>query len=72
MAAAAKHLTPVSLELGGKNPVYLDDTVDLKVGGVRREGGGGGRGGCGEQDSRYGREEDGKDGERDRSAWRTD
>ncbi|MGD8196174.1 aldehyde dehydrogenase family protein [Herbiconiux sp. P18] len=29
MTAAAKHLTPVTLELGGKSPVYLDDTVDL-------------------------------------------
>ncbi|MGA1837384.1 aldehyde dehydrogenase family protein [Herbiconiux sp. 11R-BC] len=31
MAAAAKHLTPVTLELGGKSPVYVDDTVDLAV-----------------------------------------
>lgn len=31
MAAASKHLTPVVLELGGKNPVYIDDSVDLKV-----------------------------------------
>jgi aldehyde dehydrogenase (NAD+) len=31
MAAAAKHLTPVTLELGGKSPVYIDDSVDLKV-----------------------------------------
>ena len=32
MAAAAKHLTPVSLELGGKSPTYIDDTVtDLKL-----------------------------------------
>jgi hypothetical protein len=31
MAAAAKHLTPVTLELGGKCPVYIDDSVDLKV-----------------------------------------
>ncbi len=29
MTAAAKHLTPVTLELGGKSPVYVDDTVDL-------------------------------------------
>ncbi|MDO9395677.1 MAG: aldehyde dehydrogenase family protein [Herbiconiux sp.] len=29
MEAAAKHLTPVTLELGGKSPVYVDDTVDL-------------------------------------------
>jgi len=26
MAAAAKHLTPVTLELGGKSPVYIDAT----------------------------------------------
>lgn len=31
MAAAAKHLTPVTLELGGKSPVYIDSTVDLQV-----------------------------------------
>jgi len=29
MKAAAEHLTPVTLELGGKSPVYVDDTVDL-------------------------------------------
>jgi aldehyde dehydrogenase (NAD+) len=28
-AAAAEHLTPVTLELGGKSPVYVDGTVDL-------------------------------------------
>ncbi|XP_025734209.1 aldehyde dehydrogenase family 3 member B1 isoform X2 [Callorhinus ursinus] len=28
MAAAAKHLTPVTLELGGKNPCYVDDDCD--------------------------------------------
>ncbi|KQM15636.1 aldehyde dehydrogenase [Plantibacter sp. Leaf171] len=27
--AAAEHLTPITLELGGKSPVYIDDTVDL-------------------------------------------
>ncbi|GIT79574.1 aldehyde dehydrogenase [Leifsonia sp. LS1] len=27
--AAAQHLTPVTLELGGKSPVYVDDSVDL-------------------------------------------
>lgn len=27
MAAAAKHLTPVTLELGGKSPVYIDKSV---------------------------------------------
>lgn len=31
MAAAAKHLTPVILELGGKSPVVVDSNVDLKV-----------------------------------------
>jgi aldehyde dehydrogenase (NAD+) len=30
MAAAAKHLTPVTLELGGKSPVIVDETADLK------------------------------------------
>lgn len=30
-AAAARHLTPVTLELGGKSPVYIDNTVDLKT-----------------------------------------
>ena len=29
MAAAAKHLTPVTLELGGKSPVIVDDSADL-------------------------------------------
>jgi aldehyde dehydrogenase (NAD+) len=32
MAAAAEHLTEVCLELGGKSPVYIDDTVeDMKL-----------------------------------------
>jgi aldehyde dehydrogenase (NAD+) len=31
MVAAAKHLTPVTLELGGKCPVIVDPTVDLEV-----------------------------------------
>ena len=31
MAAAAKHLTPVTLELGGKSPVIVDQTADLKL-----------------------------------------
>lgn len=31
MAAAAKNLTPVTLELGGKSPVILDHTADLKT-----------------------------------------
>ncbi|RZS21801.1 hypothetical protein BHM03_00054491 [Ensete ventricosum] len=30
MAAAAKHLTPVVLELGGKCPVLVDSNVDIK------------------------------------------
>lgn len=30
--AAAKHLTPVTLELGGKSPVIVDSTVDVQVG----------------------------------------
>lgn len=29
--AAAEQLTPVTLELGGKSPVWIDDTVDLHV-----------------------------------------
>ncbi|SEA94243.1 aldehyde dehydrogenase family protein [Leifsonia sp. 21MFCrub1.1] len=28
-AAAVENLTPVTLELGGKSPVYVDDTVDI-------------------------------------------
>lgn len=31
MRAAAEHLTPISLELGGKSPVIVDETADLKV-----------------------------------------
>lgn len=31
MAAAAKHLTPVTLELGGKSPTIVDRTADLAV-----------------------------------------
>ena len=30
MAAAAKHLTPVTLELGGKSPCLVDQTADLE------------------------------------------
>ncbi|KAE8753134.1 Aldehyde dehydrogenase [Frankliniella occidentalis] len=30
-AAANEHLTPVTLELGGKSPVYLDNTVNMSV-----------------------------------------
>lgn len=29
--AASKHLTPVTLEMGGKSPVYIDSTVDMEV-----------------------------------------
>ncbi|MRX38139.1 aldehyde dehydrogenase family protein [Flavobacterium sp. LC2016-23] len=29
--AAAEHLTPVTLELGGKNPCIIDETADLKL-----------------------------------------
>lgn len=29
--AAAEHLTPVTLELGGKSPCIIDDTVNLKL-----------------------------------------
>ncbi|CAM9391625.1 unnamed protein product, partial [Discosporangium mesarthrocarpum] len=31
MAAAAKHLTPVTLELGGKCPAYVDKSANLEV-----------------------------------------
>jgi aldehyde dehydrogenase (NAD+) len=31
MTAAAKHLTPVTLELGGKSPVIIDEDVDIEV-----------------------------------------
>lgn len=31
MEAAAKNLTPVTLELGGKSPVIVDKNIDLKV-----------------------------------------
>ena len=30
MSRAAKHLTPVLLELGGKNPVIVDETADVE------------------------------------------
>ncbi|NXD88662.1 AL3B1 dehydrogenase, partial [Halcyon senegalensis] len=30
MTAAAKHLTPVTLELGGKNPCYVSDVCDVQ------------------------------------------
>ncbi len=31
MAAAARHLTPVTLELGGKSPVIVDETADIRL-----------------------------------------
>lgn len=31
MAAAARHLTPVTLELGGKNPCIVDRSADIQV-----------------------------------------
>ena len=31
MEAAAKHLTPVTLELGGKSPCIVDEDVDVKI-----------------------------------------
>ena len=31
MEKASKHLTPISLELGGKSPVIVDKTVNIKV-----------------------------------------
>ncbi|MEW6992045.1 aldehyde dehydrogenase family protein [Colwelliaceae bacterium 6441] len=31
MRAAAKHLTPITLELGGKSPVYIDESADLTM-----------------------------------------
>lgn len=31
MAAAARHLTSVTLELGGKSPTIIDETADLKL-----------------------------------------
>lgn len=27
--SAAQHLTPITLELGGKSPVYIDNSVDI-------------------------------------------
>jgi len=35
MEAAAQHLTPVTLELGGKSPVIVDEDADLAVAGRR-------------------------------------
>lgn len=31
MEAASKHLTPITLELGGKSPVIIDKTADLRI-----------------------------------------
>ena len=31
MSAAAKHLTPVILELGGKSPCIIDESADIKI-----------------------------------------
>jgi len=31
MAAASKNLTPITLELGGKSPVIVDETANLKI-----------------------------------------
>ncbi|GAB1301976.1 Aldehyde dehydrogenase family 3 member B2 [Apodemus speciosus] len=31
MAAATEYLTPITLELGGKNPCYVDDTCDPQI-----------------------------------------
>jgi aldehyde dehydrogenase (NAD+) len=30
-AAAAKNLTPICLELGGKSPVVIDENVDIEL-----------------------------------------
>lgn len=35
MEAAAKHLTPVTLELGGKSPCIIDETANIKVAATR-------------------------------------
>lgn len=35
MAAAAKNLTPVTLELGGKSPCIVDETADIKTAATR-------------------------------------
>ncbi len=31
MEAASRHLTPVTLELGGKSPCYIDKNCDIAV-----------------------------------------
>ena len=35
MEKAARHLTPVTLELGGKSPVIVDETADMEVSAAR-------------------------------------
>ncbi|XP_065902144.1 aldehyde dehydrogenase, dimeric NADP-preferring-like [Dysidea avara] len=35
MKAAAEHLTPVTLEMGGKSPCYVDSSANIKVAGKR-------------------------------------
>jgi aldehyde dehydrogenase (NAD+) len=35
MTAAARHLTPVTLELGGKSPCLVDDSADIEVAATR-------------------------------------
>lgn len=35
MAAASKHLTPVTLELGGKSPVIVDETANIPLAAAR-------------------------------------
>lgn len=35
MSKAAAHLTPVTLELGGKSPVIVDESADLKIAAAR-------------------------------------
>lgn len=31
MEAAARHLTPVTLELGGKSPCYIDKNSNIRI-----------------------------------------
>ena len=35
MRNAAEHLTPVTLELGGKSPCIVDQTADIRLGGKK-------------------------------------
>ena len=32
MTAAAKFVTPVTLEMGGKSPAYVDNNIHAKIG----------------------------------------